>query len=553
MPEPGLPIRRRVARTTFTIGASFSILMALLLLANWWQVRALDPLASPALGALRARLRDNPSDQALREEIRTLDLLARRAFFASQWQERAGGLALLGAIAVTLLAGRAMRHASPPGPPAAGCDPDQWWIESVRTRRFLAVAGGALLVASGAAALMVRSPLDGAETSPPASTAASALSPADWPSFRGPGGSGLARAGEAPLAWDGTSGRGIAWKVAVPLPGRSSPIVIGKRIFLSGADETTQEVYCVARDSGALEWRRSVGRQTDPAQRPRTHPDTGLAAPTMTSDGTRVFAIFPTGDLAAFDLTGTPLWSESLGVPDNHYGHASSLITYANLLIVQWDQNANARLLAYDVAGGRPVWRTPRDVISWASPLIADTGARSELIVTNSRAVAGYDPGTGAELWRSDCLGGEMGPSAAFADGLVFVANDRAKAAAVRPGGQVVWEYRNELPDTASPVAAGGLVFLATSYGPLVCLDAQSGAELWKQELPDGFYASPIVVGERLYALDLKGVMHIVKVARTFERLGQAALGEPCMATPAFVGGRIYVRSERSLCAISGE
>jgi len=167
--------------------------------------------------------------------------------------------------------------------------------------------------------------------------------------------------------------------------------------------------------------------------------------------------------------------------------------------------------------------------------------------------VAAYAPATGVLLWRSDCLGGEMGPSAAFADGLVFVANDRATAAAVRPGGEVVWEYDEELPDTASPVATGELVFLATSYGVLVCLDAKTGEQVWLAELQSGFYASPIVVGDRLYALDLDGVMHIVKLGRTFELLGEPALGEPAMATPAFVGGRIYARGERFLYAIAGD
>jgi outer membrane protein assembly factor BamB len=220
---------------------------------------------------------------------------------------------------------------------------------------------------------------------------------------------------------------------------------------------------------------------------------------------------------------------------------------------VQWDQRTDAKLLAFDAATGRSAWRAVRDAISWSSPVLVETGARSELLLTNGRSVASYDPQRGALLWKSDCLGGEMGPSAAFADGLVFVANDRAKAAALRPGGEIVWEYKDELPDTASPVATKDFVFLATSYGVLVCLDAKSGKEVWKQRLADGFYASPVVLGDRLYALDLKGTMHVVKLSRTFERLGQAPLGEATMATPALVGGRIYARGERFLYAISGE
>jgi outer membrane protein assembly factor BamB len=536
-------------------GLAFSSLLLLLLVANWLQVRSVDPLESPALATLRARLTQNPEDEALREQIRALDLLARRAFFAGHWQQRTVGLLLLGSLGVTLLSARllAAHGRSQPIPSQSRVRP--WWTDALWARRWLAASAGGLLVTAAALVVTARSHLGNA---PPSVTGpAAAMEPGenDWPFFRGPGGNGVAVNQDAPVAWDGASGRGIAWKVEPPLPGNSSPIVVGERVLLTGGNRETQEVYCYARETGELLWRQSVkaARDGDNGRPPHLHPDTGFAPSTMATDGARVFAVFPTGDLAAFDLEGQPLWSTGLGVPDNHYGHASSLITSGGRLIVQWDQHQGAQIVAYDAATGSLAWRTPRDVISWASPAIVDTGSRQELLVTNSKSVAGYAPDTGVLLWRSDCLGGEMGPSPAFADGLVFVANDRATAAAVRPGGDVVWEYDEELPDTASPVATGELVFLATSYGVLVCLDAKTGEQVWLAELQSGFYASPIVVGDRLYALDLDGVMHIVKVGRAFEPLAEPALGEPAMATPAFVGGRIYARGERFLYAIAGD
>jgi len=550
------PTALRLARATFATGLAFSSLLLLLLVANWLAVRSVDPLESPALATLRARLTESPEDEALREQIRALDLLARRAFFASQWQQRTVGLLLLGSLGVTLLSARlvaARGGRRPAVPERSRAAP--WWVDAVRARRWLATSAGGLLVAALAAAVTARSHIGNGASNGARSASVTEPSENDWPFFRGPGGNGVAVDQDAPIAWDGASGKGIAWKAEPPLPGNSSPIVVGERLFLTGADRETQEVYCYARETGDLLWRQAVKAGPDAGGRrpPPVHPDTGFAPSTMATDGTRVFAIFPTGDLAAFDLEGQSLWSASLGVPDNHYGHASSLITSGGRLIVQWDQHQGAQLVAYDAATGSLAWRTPRDVISWASPVIVDTGSRQELLVTNSKSVAAYAPATGVLLWRSDCLGGEMGPSPAFADGLVFVANDRATAAAVRSGGEVVWEYDEELPDTASPVATGELVFLATSYGVLVCLDAKTGEQVWLAELQSGFYASPIVVGDRLYALDLDGVMHIVKLGRTFELLAEPALGEPAMATPAFVGGRIYARGERFLYAIAGD
>ena len=505
MPEPRPSARRRAARVTAATAALFSTVLALLLLANLVQVRAIDPLANPALETLRARLAQQPADEALREQVRALDLLARKAFFASQWQRRTGGVLLGVGVLVTLLAARIMaderRLAAPRVPlPDAGA----WWVDASRARRWVTVTGCALLAASAAVAFGVRSPLDGARrAAAEGPDAGDALGAEDWPFFRGPGGNGVAHSVEAPLAWDGASGRGIAWKVEVPLRGNSSPIVVGDRLFLTGADERTQEVYCFDRRSGVLRWRGRLPAPPSSGASPQLHPDTGYAAPTAASDGRRVFAIFANGALASFDLDGKLAWSQSLGVPENHYGHASSLITFGGLLIVQWDQSAEARLLAFDAATGQEAWRTARDAISWSSPVLVHTGARHELLVNNSTSVAAYDPRTGALLWRSDCLGGEVGPSPAYADGLVFVANDRATAAAVRPGGEVVWRYQDELPDTASPVATKDFVFLATSYGVLVCLDAKTGRALWKHELPAGCYASPLVLGDRVYVLDL--------------------------------------------------
>jgi outer membrane protein assembly factor BamB len=380
-----------------------------------------------------------------------------------------------------------------------------------------------------------------------------------WTTFRGPGGNGIATVDDVssvPLSWDGDSGQGIAWKVETPRPGFSSPIVWGDKVFITGADREQREIYCYGLSSGELMWRHEVGTLPGaPSDPPRLHPDTGFAPNTMTTDGSRLLAIFPTGDLLALDMEGERLWATNLGLPDNHFGHSSSLVTDGRLLFVQYDQHTNGKLMALDPATGETVWQVPRPVISWSSPILVDTGSRRELILTDGEAARSYDPRTGAQLWSHSCLAGDMGPSAAFADGWVFVANDYAVVAGIRlsaGGGEVVWEHDEDLPDTASPVAANGLVFFATSYGYLVCLDAATGEVQWSEEPGAGFYASPIIVGDRLYALDLEGVMHVLRVSRTYELLATSPLGEMAAATPAVLNGRLVLRGERHLYLVTG-
>ena len=210
-------------------------------------------------------------------------------------------------------------------------------------------------------------------------------------------------------------------------------------------------------------------------------------------------------------------------------------------------------MLAFDLATGNIAWETKRSAISWASPICVEVGGRKELIVADSTAAAGYDPSTGMELWREACLSGEVAPSPAYAAGMVFVGNQYATGAGIRiASGQpeLVWKWEENLPDTASPLATSNYVFFATSGGTLTCLDAQKGTVVWAQDLGTGFYASPILVGNAVYALDREGVMHIVAAAPEYKLLGQCALGEKADATPAFVDGRIYIRGAEHLFCI---
>ncbi|MGQ9662524.1 MAG: outer membrane protein assembly factor BamB family protein, partial [Kiritimatiellia bacterium] len=171
----------------------------------------------------------------------------------------------------------------------------------------------------------------------------------------------------------------------------------------------------------------------------------------------------------------------------------------------------------------------------------------------DSKYLSSYDPTTGTELWRVECPGGEVAPSPVYAEGTVFAAQESVACVAVSIANDepnVTWRYDEYLPDVASPLATPQYVFLATSRGVIVCLDAQKGTELWRHEFGEGFYASPILVGNLVYALDRKGIMRIFEAAPTFKEKGNPTLSEPAVATPAFVENRIFVRTEKNLYCI---
>ena len=105
----------------------------------------------------------------------------------------------------------------------------------------------------------------------------------------------------------------------------------------------------------------------------------------MATDGRAVFAIFATGDVIAFDLTGKRLWARNLGMPDNHYGHASSLMIYKDKLLIQYDTNKAGKLIALSSKTGETAWETLRkSKIAWSSPALVNTGARMEVILSSN-------------------------------------------------------------------------------------------------------------------------------------------------------------------------
>jgi outer membrane protein assembly factor BamB len=375
--------------------------------------------------------------------------------------------------------------------------------------------------------------------------------------FRGPFGNGVSQHKNIPVDWDGSAGRNIRWKVEISKLGYNSPVLWQEKLFLAGADSKVRVVYCFDAKTGELLWQQEVRDiPGSPSTPPRVTEDTGLSAPTVTTDGTRVYAIFATGDIIAFSMTGKRMWARNLGVPDNHYGHASSLIIWKNHLLVQYDSNKGGKLLSLDTATGNTRWETTRQVgISWASPILAEIGGDLHLILSAEPLVAGYDPETGEELWSVDCMMGEVGPSPAYGDGLVYAANEYARLVAIKPGAAdpIVWEDDEYLPEIASPVVSGGLLFIATSYGVLVCYDAASGEKYWEEEAQQGFSASPMVADGKLYAMDNGGVMHIYSLSKEVKKLGTPALGEQAYASPAFSDETIYLRGEKYLYCIGNE
>jgi len=595
------------------VSGIFCITVALLLLLNFMQMAKNKPLESKALTSLVKRLSLEPNSDELKQEIRNFDLLARKAYFNSQWQVKTGGyLLLFGAIVFALSLRVFIGIKSKIGEPEVKDENDL--TSRIMTQRWVMITGSVLVVLGLAASFAsvdhlrkydVKEALTEAKSSdnqdsievikvgenpqvvqtattdttksviagnatktdtasvvPVAEVPVAAAKitfpgsnaiKANAPGFRGPFGNGVFFQKGTPVEWDAASGKNVIWKISVPKKGYNSPVIWGNKVFLSGADNQSREVYCFDRNSGKVLWKQPVDKiQGSPATAPKVTEDTGFAAPSLTTDGNKVYAMFADGDIICFDMDGNRVWARNLGLPDNHYGHASSLIMYKDKVYIQYDTNKSRKLIALNASTGETTWETVRKgKISWASPILAEINGKFQVVLSTDPMVAGYDPETGKELWSVDCMSGEVGPSPASGGGLIFAVNEYAKLVAIDPSKNAkVWENDEFLAEVASPVTANGLLFVATTYGVLACYDAKSGEKYWSKEEGAGYYSSPVIADNKVYTFDTTGKMRVFDLGKEAKIIGEGNAAEKMTTTPAFANGQMFVRTPKFLYCI---
>jgi len=548
---------RQSAAVVAAMSLMFCLVGGVLLVSHALHEQQVRPVDHAALTALQEAAARNPRDEALKTAYRELDTRVRFEAERSLAFRRRGVRVLGGGLLLLFLSATVWAQSSAPVPRLPGSLPDE---AAERATRRLGVLAGmvALLVFAGALLWPERKEAP-ARAVPAAEPPSFADAAGQWPALRGMGSRGVGDATMTPpLTWDGKEGTHVIWKVRTPRPGYSSPIVWNDSLFVTGGDRQSRDLFCYDAATGDLRWTAHADNILgSPAQPPRVTDDTGYAAPTPTTDGIRVYAIFATGDVMAVDFAGQRVWARNLGPSDNPYGHASSLVVHRGRLLVQYDHFGPSRLIALDAATGDTLWEDEREVgASWASPVLAVVGGRTEVYLNAEPYVMAYDAETGERLWRNECMGGEVGPSPAFFDGLAFFTTDYATLAAIHTGGGdkagvIAWETDEELPDVSSPVAADGLLFVATSAAAVSCYDARTGELYWRELYDEGFYASPVVVGNRVYVTDFKGRTQVFAVAREYQSLAVNELGEPAMGTFAFRGNRAYLRGTRYLYCLA--
>ncbi|MFH1074809.1 MAG: PQQ-binding-like beta-propeller repeat protein [Candidatus Firestonebacteria bacterium] len=394
-----------------------------------------------------------------------------------------------------------------------------------------------------------------------------------WPGFRGFGGQGVVSGVKNSMNWIRSSTRPtswsysdlLSWKMDLPVKAYSSPIVFEDNLFLTGSEGKKLKVLSFSASKGSLNWSSTVLVKTNIGEIEVMSEEAGgagYASPTPVTDGEYVYAYFATNQLVCFDFNGKQKWMKFFGQPENTYGLSSSPVLFEDKILLQVDQSGEgaSKLYAVNKSTGEIVWETKRpEGPSWGTPIIIDYKGRKELITTGNSWVISYEPATGKELWRVDCLSGDVSTSPAYADGKVYALSvgSQTTVFALTPGGEgdvtktnIVWQHEEESQSINAPVAVRSKLIVAMN-GLVVCHETETGKILWQYKLEDDFWAAPVAADDLVFIPSQKGKVYIFdldgKLVNTID------IGEKLSASMALYGGSIYIRTDKSLLCLGKE
>jgi outer membrane protein assembly factor BamB len=400
---------------------------------------------------------------------------------------------------------------------------------------------------------------------------AGSLHAENWPGWRGPRGDGTSNEKNVPLTWSETSN--ILWKTPIPGKGHSSPVVWDDRVFVTTCleDKGERVLMCLDRRDGKILWQRVVLT----AKLEKKHPLNSYASATPVTDGKQVWAAFltyPDMQVACFDFNGKLIWMRSPGKLLSVHGFCSSPLLYKDLVILNGDQDAKAYLVALDKHTGAERWRVdrPNRTRSYCTPILIHAKEKpdvTQLVLSGSKCVTGYDADTGKLLWIIDGPTEQYVASLVFLDDVLFLTTGFPEyhLMGISPEGEgnitrskyIRWHIPHKINGrdgasyVPSPIAAGDHFYVVSDTGYLSCLEPQTGKRLWKHKLARHISASPVLANGYLYFVDDDCTTHVLIADAAFTVLHKNKLDDECYASPAIAHGQLFLRGLNNLYCIA--
>lgn len=410
----------------------------------------------------------------------------------------------------------------------------------------------------------------------------------NWPSWRGPLRTGVAPNANPPVTWDEDTN--ISWKTKLPGLGHSSPVVWNDSVFVTTAipygpklppvpviapgahdnvDVTQKHRFVVLnidRRDGRIRW-QTVVEDTLPHE--GGHNTGSLASGSPITDGQHVYAWFGSFGLYALDFDGNVVWKHDVPrLQTKHaHGEGASPALYEDVIVINCDHEKRSFVRAINTATGETIWEKERDeVTSWASPLIVKQDGRARVVVAGTDRIRAYDLRSGEIVWQCGGLSANVVATPVAAENILIAASSydtRAMLAIslkdasgdITGSDKVLWSTTQRTPYVPSMLLIDSDVYFLRHYQNILSRrDIRTGRESngpFRLSALRDIYASPVAAQNRIYITDLYGSTLVFKHGDQPEFLALNRLNDRFAATPALVGGEIFLRGHEFLYCVS--
>lgn len=408
------------------------------------------------------------------------------------------------------------------------------------------------------------------------------LSADEWPSWRGPKLDGTTADSKIPVTWG--QEKNVAWKVKLPGPGNSSPVVFGESVLITQAenDGKQRSIICYSTKDGSEKWKYSV-EVTEPEP---THPTNPHCAGSPATDGKNVVAILGAAGIVCCDMDGKLLWKKELGAPQHLFGQGPSPVLWEDVCVLNYGPGQEQFFMGLNLKDGSELWRIDipqstapnpfdqpggpqlppgsklRDPFgTWATPIVREVeGKPTEVLLSLPDKLLAVSPREGKVIWECAGNGAQVLPSPVH-DG-EHIACLGGTAFVVKPNGEGdqssnrLWFEENDRPRIGTGVIYGQHIYAATMQGVLECLSLQTGERIWHRRMSKasgggGTWSSIIRAGSKMFAIDQAGTTHVYALEPEFLEIASNELGESTNATPAIANGRFFIRTDEHLWCIA--
>ncbi len=396
----------------------------------------------------------------------------------------------------------------------------------------------------------------------------------DWPEFLGPGGN--ARSNDTvPTNW--SESENLSWKVDLPGAGSSSPIIVGDRVILtcyvSDATAPKRQVLCFNKNTGDRLW--SVDFPLDYREDAYKGylTEHGCASNTPASDGKNIYVFLGKGGVHSLTLDGNKNWSVGVGKESSNreWGSAASLVLYEDSVIVNAAEESQS-IVGLSKENGDELWRAEAGALelTYGTPRLVTTSSGSpQLAISVPGEMWSLNPSTGKLNWYvTTPMTGNVSPSV-IVDGETIYSFGGFRSSgsiAITASGKEDGDSRTLWTNRSSSYVATPLLFEERFYwiddrGIAYCTSAKDGEVVYKERVDNleggrPVYASPVLIGEHIYAVTRRSGTIVYEPGKEFEPIAQnkfAGDETDFNASPAVSEGKLYLRSNECLYCVAAE